>query len=171
MTPQDETIRTVAEGEWEIVAWLWQAYRNDLAQVVAASLPYPDGRYKHVKLDAHPGDPDHGGFLAWVPHPQDGRPAPAGFALVRGITGPRRTISDFWVAPGARRGGLGGRLARHAIATYDGAWEIAFQHDNLGAGRFWRSVATGAWGSGWTETEEPVPGRADVPPDHWIRSV
>ncbi len=164
-------IERVHADQWGIVAWLWQAYRNDMAHMIPDSLPYPDGRYRHVPLDAHPRSPDHAGFLAWMPHPQADEPAPVGFALVKGITGERRAISGFWIAPGARRGGLGQRLALHAIAAYDGPWEIAFQHDNPGAGEFWRRVATACWGESWTETEEPVPGRPDVPPDHWIRTL
>jgi predicted acetyltransferase len=93
-----------------------------------------------------------------------------GFALIRGLTGERRAISGFWVAPAARRTGLGRALALQVIAAYEGPWEIAFQEDNVGAGHFWRRVATEAWGEAWVESAEPVPGRPDVPPDHWIRT-
>ncbi len=61
-------------------------------------------------------------------------------------------------------------LAREVIGRHDGQWEIAFQHDNLSAGAFWRRVATAAWADGWAETTEPVPGRPDIAPDHWIRT-
>ena len=31
-------------------------------------------------------------------------------------------------------------------------------------------AAREAWGDAWTETEEPVPDKPHVPPDHWIRT-
>ena len=36
-----------------IVAWLWQAFRHDLAPIVNG-LPYADGRYQAAPLDAFP---------------------------------------------------------------------------------------------------------------------
>ena len=44
------TIRPVGDDEWELIAWLWQAYRSDLASIVRG-LPYADGRYAHGPLD------------------------------------------------------------------------------------------------------------------------
>jgi hypothetical protein len=38
------SIRPVEAHQWEIVAWLWQLFRHDLA-VVVNGLPYEDGRY------------------------------------------------------------------------------------------------------------------------------
>ena len=57
------------------------------------------------------------------------------------------------------------------IARHPGAWEVGFQRDNVAAGHFWRAVARVAWGDDWVETEEPVPDKPDVPPDHWIRTT
>lgn len=48
---------------------------------------------------------------------------------------------------------------------------MPFQHDNLAAAAFWRRVAADLWGGAWVETEEPVPGKPGIPPDHWIRST
>jgi len=63
------------------VAWLWQAYRHDLATIVNG-LPYADGRYQAALLD---------GFQwptvrrIWRGGPsQDRRRRPIGFALIRG---------------------------------------------------------------------------------------
>jgi hypothetical protein len=47
---------------------------------------------------------------------------------------------------------------------------VAFQHDNTEAGPFWRRVWSDAFGDDLAETVEPVPGKPDVPPDHWIRT-
>ena len=163
-------VRPVHDDQWSIVEWMWQAYRNDLAHLLVGSFPWSDGRYKHVPLDAHPGSADHAGFLAWHPHPQQGEDAPVGFALVDGIGGDHRSITGFWMVPGARRSGWGSDLALDVIARYRAPWTIAFQHDNVGAGHFWRRVATAAWGDGWTEEQRAVPGKPEVPPDHWIET-
>jgi predicted acetyltransferase len=163
-------IRPVSgEAEWETVAWLWQDFRHDLAPIVNG-FPYSDGRYRHEWLDEYPAD-DRCGYLAWAPHPNTGEPAPVGFALVRGLGFVERVMQAFFVVPAARRGGLGQTLALDVIARHAGPWAIPFQNDNTRAMAFWRRVAERAWGEQWAETVEPVAGRADVPPDHWIRSL
>lgn len=161
-------VRPVADDQWGIVAWLWQDFRHDLGRVVNG-FPYADGRYRHEWLDEYPA-PDRCGYLLWQPHPNTGEDAPVAFALVRGLDADARTMQAFFVVPAARRGGVGRRFALDVVGRHPGAWEIPFQHDNVGAGMFWRAVATDAWGTAWAETEEPVAGKPDVPPDHWIRS-
>lgn len=142
-------VRPVRDDQWSIVEWMWQAYRNDMAHMLTGSLPRSDGRYKHEPLDAHPGSDGHAGFLAWHPHPQQRVDAPVGLALVDGIGGERRSITAFWVVPGARRSGWGRQLALDVIGRYP---------------------AQDAFGDGWTEEERPVPDRPELPPDHWIES-
>jgi predicted acetyltransferase len=169
MTP---AIRSVGDDEWELVAWLWQAYRSDMAPIVRG-LPYADGRYSHGPLDTYPAA-DRTGYVAWQPHPNTGTDAPVGFALVSGLDGPRRHMDAFWTAPVARRGGVGMRLASYVVAQHPGPWTIAFQADNEAARGFWRRLATeqlGPEGEAWTEERRPVPGKPDVPPDHWIESI
>jgi len=163
------SVRPVADDEWPVVAWLWQDFRHDLAPVVHG-FPYADGRYRHEWLDEYPA-PDRGGYLAWAPHPNTGEDAPVGFALVRGLDAASRTMQAFFVVPAARRGGLGRRFATDVVERHRGPWEIPFQHDNAAAVAFWRAVASDVWGDAWVETDEPVPGKPDVPPDHWIRTT
>ena len=164
----------VDDDQWSIVAWLWQDFRHDLGAVVNG-FPLPDGRYRHEWLDAYPA-PDRRGYLAWAPHPNTGEPAPIGFALVRGLlpdaelSRDERVMQAFFVVPAARRGGLGRSFALDVIARHPGPWAVPFQHDNAAARAFWPRVADDAWGSGWDEITEAVPGRPDVPADHWIRS-
>ena len=165
-------LRPVADDEWEVVAWLWQAYRSDLAPVVHG-LPYADGRYAHGPLADYPAD-DRAGYLALQPHPNTGEDAPVGFALVSGLDGERRHMDAFWTAPAARRGGLGLSLAAYVVDRHPGPWAIAFQHDNTAAAGFWRRVAAdvfGVEGAAWTEQRRPVPGKPEVPPDHWIETA
>ena len=163
------SVRPVADDQWPVVAWLWQDFRHDLAPVVHG-FPYADGRYRHEWLDEYPS-PDRCGYLAWAPHPNTGEDAPVGFALVRGLDTTTRTMQAFFVVPAARRSGLGRRFARDVVGRHRGPWEIPFQHDNAAATDFWRAVASAVWGDVWTETTEPVPGKPDVPPDHWIRTT
>jgi len=167
----DVTVRPVREDEWDRVAWLWQDFRHDLGTVVNG-YPYADGRYRHTALDRFPYA-DGAGYLAWSPHPNTGEDAPVAFALVTGVqaqrAGRRCGMLGFFVVPAARRSGLGRRLAREVIGRHPGPWEIAFQHDNVGAGHFWRAVARDLWGDTWRETAEV--GKPDAPPDHWIRNL
>lgn len=162
-------LRPVADDQWDVVAWLWQDFRHDLATAVDG-FPYADGRYRHEWLDAHPA-PDRHGYLAWRPHPNIGEDAPIGFALVRPGEQREYLLEAFFVVPAARRGGVGLGFAAEVIGRHPGGWEIPFQHLNTGAGPFWRRVAAVLWGDGWVESTEAVPGRPDVPPDHWIRTV
>lgn len=162
-------LAAVSNDEWQIVAWLWQAYRQDMAPIVEG-LPYADGRYQAAELNNCPS-PNGAGYLAWRSHPKTGEDAPVGFAVVDGLRRDRRSITGFWVAPAVRRYGVGRTLAIDVLSRHDDPWVIGFQHDNVGAGEFWRSVADTAFGAGrWTENLRAVPGRPDVPPDHFIQS-
>ena len=77
------SIRPVRDDQWEIVGWLWQLFRHDLATIVDG-LPYADGRYQARKLEQLPS-PDGVGYLAWRAHPKTGEDAPIGFAVVEGL--------------------------------------------------------------------------------------
>lgn len=162
-------VRPVGEDEWAVVAWLWQCFRHDLAMIVSG-LPYPDGRYQTRGLPQH-GAPDVAGYLAWRPHPKTGEAAPVGFAIVDGLTAARRSVAALWVAPVVRREGVGRRLALDVIGRHDGPWSVAFQHDNVSAGHFWRQVADEAFGPRrWREEERRVPDVPGAAPDHWIET-
>jgi predicted acetyltransferase len=165
----DLSIASVSDDQWEIVAWLWQAFRHDLALIVRG-LPYADGRYQAAELRQYPSA-NGTGYLAWRPHPKTGENAPVGFALVDGLQSSTRSIPGFWVTPAVRRDGVGQTLAIDVLSRHPGPWSIGFQHDNTCAGLFWRAAADIAFGPGrWTETLRPVPSRPNVPPDHFIES-
>ena len=168
--PAGATLREVGDGDWPTVAWLWQAFREDMSPVVSG-LPYADGRFQARSLAAFPSA-DGVGYLAMRPHPNTGEDAPVAFALVDGLSGDVRTIVGFWVAQPLRRTGLGTAFALAVLARHPGAWEIGFQDGNRSAVAFWRRVADAGFGpTGWVETEQPVPDRPRVPPDHFIRTV
>lgn len=162
-------VRPVGDDEWPVVAWLWQAFRTDMSPVVNG-LPYADGRFAHGPLDGYPAA-DREGWLLRSPHPNTGEPAPIGFALVRGLGAARRTVDAFWLVSTLRRTGAARAFALDVLGRYDGPWELAFQRDNVVAGRFWRGVAEAAWPGRWSEEQRPVPDRPDVPPDHWISTT
>ena len=122
-TPRDLTtsnliVVPVADDQWGIVAWLWQAYRQDLATAVNG-LPYADGHYQCRELIRFPSA-DGAGYIAWRPHPNPGEEAPTGFAIIDGLQGPRRSVAGFWVAPAARRSGAGRTLALDVLARHPG---------------------------------------------------
>jgi hypothetical protein len=123
-TPRDLTTSNllavpVADDQWGIiVAWLWQAYSQDLATAVNG-LPYADGHYQCRELSRFPSA-DGAGYIAWRPHPNPGEEAPTGFAIIDGLQGPRRSVAGFWVAPAARRNGAGRTLALDVLARHPG---------------------------------------------------
>lgn len=162
-------LEPIKDSEWEVLRWLWQLFRHDLATVTDA-YPYGDGRYQSRILDATPS-PDLAGYIVWRPHPKTGERAPVAFALVDGLTADRRSIAGFWVLPKLRRTGLGRELALEVLRTHRTPWLIGFQHNNLPAGPFWRAVADAAFGvKQWTETRSPIAARPDEPADHIITS-
>lgn len=164
------SVRPVLEEQWPIVAWLWQAYRHDLATIVNG-LPYADGRYQAKLLNEFPMV-DGAAYLAWRPHTKTGEDAPIGFAVIKGLKGERRSIEGFWVTPVVRREGVGTQFAGRILSRHEGPWTIAFQHDNHGAGIFWRRVANIVFGPGqWSEEQRAVPGLPMAPPDHFIEST
>ena len=63
-------------------------------------------------------------------------------------------------------------LALDVIGRHDGPWDVAFQHDNPAAGRFWRRLADSAFGPGaWRGDRREVEGAPGAPADHWIEST
>ena len=163
------SVRPVSDDQWVIVAWLWQVFRHDLAPIVNG-LPYADGRYQAAQLQRFPS-PDGAGYLAWRAHPNTGEDAPVGFAVIEGLTSDRRSVTGFWVAPAVRRTGIGRRLAIEVLSRHEGPWSIGFQHENVGAGRFWREIADTVFGPGrWSEHQRSVSGKPHASPDHFIAS-
>lgn len=165
--PAQLTIRPTTPADHPVLERLWLLFRHDMSEVSGA-LPDPSGQFRRERLDAAFTDPSWRGLLAHL-EPADGAPAsPVGFALVRGLDGPVRVVSSFFVVRGARRTGVGRQLAAQVMASVPGRWEVAFQDANAPAVHFWRAVATDAVGQAWTEEHRAVPGRPDVPPDTWI---
>ncbi|NJQ06681.1 GNAT family N-acetyltransferase [Streptomyces lonarensis] len=143
------------------LAALWQMFRHELSDF-DHSRPAADGAFGRERLDAALTEPDRELVLI----EQDGRVV--GFAAVRGLLGPCRVVSAFFVVRTARRAGIGGRAADALLRARPGPWEIPFQQVNAAAVVFWRGVAERAAPGAWHEERRPVPGRPDLPPDVWI---
>jgi predicted acetyltransferase len=154
-------VRPVVTADRLLMERLWLMFRHDMSDYTRA-LPNEDGMFRSERLASAFGDPDWAGYLiTW----QD---RPAGFALVRGLTGHTRVLNSFFVVRAARRSGIGLRAAAHVTSRHPGPWEVAFQDANQAAVAFWRRVATELAGTEWRQEHRPVPGRPDLPPDAWI---
>lgn len=160
------SVRPTTPDDRQVMERLWLLFRHDMSELSGA-LPGADGQFRRERLDAAFTEPGWRGLIAHLEI--EGAPAaPVGFALVRGLDGPERVLSSFFVVRGARRSGTGRDLAAHVLSAFPGRWEIAFQDANVPAVRFWRAVATAAVGLAWTEEHRAVPGRPELPPDTWI---
>ncbi|MER5542126.1 GNAT family N-acetyltransferase [Streptomyces sp. NPDC002589] len=159
--PADLTVRPATPEDRPTVERLWLMFHHDLSEF-RGSLPCPDGAFRNERVECAFTRRD------WAPYlfQCDGRPV--GFAFVRALDRPVRVLNSFFVVRGARRRGIGTRAVRDVLRRHPGAWEIAFQHDNPAAVRFWPSVARDLAGDAWTRELRPVPDRPEVPPDVWI---
>ncbi|MFE0516865.1 GNAT family N-acetyltransferase, partial [Streptomyces sp. NPDC058964] len=128
------TVRPATADDRPTVERLWLMFRHDLSEARGV-LPRPDGSFRNERVGAAFTDP------GWAPYLMSCDGHPAGFALVRGLTGPTRVLNSFFVVRGARRRGLGLRAVRDVLLRHPGRWEIAFQQDNPPAVAFWERVA------------------------------
>ncbi|MFJ9624922.1 GNAT family N-acetyltransferase [Streptomyces sp. NPDC101181] len=157
----DISLRLAGPADKPVAERLWLMFRHDMSEV-EGELPAPDGSFRDTRLHRAFADPDRAPYLLMSGD------RPAGFAVVRGLTGRTRVMNSFFVVRGARRAGAGTQAAQDLVARHPGAWEIAFQDANRGAVRFWRRVATEIAGDAWTEERRPVPNHPDLAPDVWI---
>ncbi|MEV6121879.1 GNAT family N-acetyltransferase [Streptomyces sp. NPDC052077] len=155
------SVRPARPADLPVAERLWLLFRHDMSEL-SGSLPDADGTFAADRLERAFTDP------GWAAHLVILDSRPAGFAVVRGLDGPKRVLNSFFVVRGARRSGVGLSAARQVVAAYPGPWEVAFQDANTGAVRFWRRVAGEIAGEAWTEERRPVPHRPDLPPDVWI---
>ncbi|MFF4988325.1 GNAT family N-acetyltransferase [Streptosporangium saharense] len=154
-------VRLAGEADRPVAERLWLMFCHDMSGF-QGRLPNADGTFRSDRLHAAFTDPDRAPYLVtYGEHP-------VGLATVRGLGGPVRVLSGFFVVRGARRTGIGLRAVREVLARYPGAWEVAFQDVNVTAVRFWRRVASEIAGEAWKEEPRPVPDRPDLPPDRWI---
>lgn len=157
----DFSLRLAEEADRRVLGHLWLMFRHDMSEF-QGQLPNPDGTFRQERLDAALSSPDWAAYVLTIGD------RPIGFAFVRGLTAPIRVLNSFFVVRAARRTGIGLRAAQELVGRHPGRWEVAFQHGNVAAVRFWRRVATDIAGDAWTEEHRPIPGDPSLPPDVWI---
>jgi predicted acetyltransferase len=155
------TLRPTTADARPIAERLWQLYVHDLSEF-RGSMPFDDGLFKLGRLPTYFDDPDRAGFFIEADRML------AGFVFVSGLTGPMRTMAEFFVVRAARRRHVGGAAARAILRQYPGAWQIPFQEENPAAARFWRSVAADVSAGPFREERRPVPNKPEIPPDTWL---
>lgn len=159
------SVRPASAADRPMVERLWLMFRHDMSEF-GGQLPNPDGTFRSERLAAAFDDRNWACYV--FTRPED---RPLGFAIVRGLAGPVRVLSSFFVVRSMRRAGVGLQAAGAIVAEHPGPWEVAFQDANAAAVRFWRRVAKEFADSGWNEERREVPGRPDLPPDVWISFV
>jgi predicted acetyltransferase len=157
----DVALRPVNDSDREVLDRLFQLYQHDLSEF-RGTWPDAGGRYPSSRLGQWLELPDTVAYLI-VAGDQLG-----GFAVVRSHEQGGRSMGEFFVVRGARRGGIGAAAARAVLERHPGPWHIAFQEANAGAARFWRRLVTQA-GRDVREERLPVPGKPHLPPDTWLR--
>jgi predicted acetyltransferase len=154
-------LRIVTAETRPVIEALWQLYRHDLSEF-RNSLPDEHGLFRRHHLPNYLDEPGKVAYLLYYCE------RPAGLALVQGLGGAHREMSEFFVVRRLRRQHVGHQVALELLARYPGRWEIAFQEENLAGASFWREVATAAVGDAWTEEPRQSPRNREIPPDIWI---
>lgn len=155
------TLKRATEADRDVLDRLWQTFRQDMSKF-NGSVPSADGSFRSERLHAAITDPRWAAFIVEL------NDRAVGLAIVRALDEPVRVLNGFFIDREARRQGIGMAAVQQLLDLHPGQWEVAFQTGNSVAGTFWRQVA--AWASDeWTEERRPVPDRADVPADSWIR--
>ena len=156
-------VRPVAgDDDWSVVAWLWQAFRHDLAPIVGA-YPRADGRYNHTWLDEWAASDDATAYVAVAR-----TSAPVGFAIVNRLRGrpARAWARSGWPRWSAAPASAGCWPATSSPVTPARGTSPSSRTTpapaTSGARSPTRCSPTGPRSSG------PVPGKPDVPPDTWI---
>jgi predicted acetyltransferase len=130
----------VREADKGVLANLIQLYRYDLSEFRGYELS-SHGTYVYRYLDHYFLDSDHqasiidvGGHLA-------------GFCLTRRLGSDLCSMAEFFIVRAHRHRGIAQAAATLAFASNPGRWQLAVDHNNAPALRFWtkliESVATG----------------------------
>jgi predicted acetyltransferase len=149
--------------DWPLVEHLWQLYQHDLSEF-RHSAPGRDGLFLPGRLSAYAESDDGVGYVARL------GAVPCGFALVRGLSGERRLMGEFFVTRSARGRGTAAAFAREVLAQHPGSWAVPFQNENPRAAVFWRRLA-GEVLDDVSEQSFAVPGKPHLPHDVWLTGV
>jgi predicted acetyltransferase len=136
--------------------WIRSVYRDYLSELSVAK----SGLFPALgEWDAREGEFLAGWFsdLRAFPFVILVRSERSGFALVTRTVGGddpgrRYRLSEFYVAPAARRRGVGQAAATLIFNRFGGQWEIVEDEQNRGALLFWRRVLADLTGNRFRET-------------------
>lgn len=121
-----------------VIENLLDLYAHDFSEFYAVELR-PDGRFGYKNLSLYWRDPHRRPFLVRV----DGRLA--GFVLTQEVVpaSGKETgwdMTEFFVARGFRRQGVGTAVAHKLWERFPGRWEIRVMEANTAAHHFWQKA-------------------------------
>jgi len=139
--PVVEVVRATVEDE-PVLANLLELYAHDFSELIDLTLG-PNGRFGYPRLALYWREEDR--RFAFLLRADDQL---AGFALVtRGseISGDPDVwdMSEFFVARGLRKRGIGAAAAHEVWRRFPGRWEIRVMEKNLAARAFWAAAVAG----------------------------
>lgn len=142
--PRVEVVPAAREHE-PVIENLLDLYAHDFSEFHPVELR-PDGRFGYKNLSLYWRDPHRHPFLIRV----DGRLA--GFVLMKEVVPvsgnePVRDMTEFFIARGFRRRGIGTTVTRKLWERFPGRWEIRVMEANTVAHHFWHKAITEFTGS------------------------
>jgi predicted acetyltransferase len=149
----------VAEPDKSVLANLVQLYRYDLSEIRGYDLTV-HGTFTYRYLDHYFLEEDREACFITA----EGRLA--GFTMTRGLGDGGREVSEFFVVRRHRRLGVGRTAAERMFRQHPGLWQLAVDHANHRAARFWLRLTNVISDGPVTRTERYPP---EVPfPGSWL---
>lgn len=111
------------------IANLLELYAHDFSEFHPVQLG-EDGRFGYASLPLYWSEEGRHPFLVRV----DGRPT--GFVLVKKVD-VVWDMAEFFIVRGARRSGVGTRVAHEVWRRFPGPWVVRVMEANVSAERFW----------------------------------
>ena len=153
MSSRREITRVRSARQASVFLRLYELYCHELAPLISMR-PDRHGCYADASLGADLLKDK--AVELWLAADAEG---PAGFLWLE-KKGARWTVDQLYVLPLCRRSGLAAELVRHGLSRHPGAWEVFVLENNTAALAFWRALLPSL--GTWTETREPLDGRAGV---------
>jgi predicted acetyltransferase len=148
------------EQHKSVLANLIQLYRYDFSEIRGYDLT-AHGTFTYRYLDHYfTEDTREACFIT-------ADSALAGFTMTRRLDDGTREVSEFFIVRRHRRHGIGRAAAHLMLRRHPGPWQLAFDHANHSAARFWQHVTS-------TIADGPIHRTDRYPPDvaypgTWLR--
>ncbi|WP_110946801.1 GNAT family N-acetyltransferase [Pseudomonas bohemica] len=135
-------VKPLSEEEHALFRVIYSLYLHDLSEFTDFYQLSDEGQWLPDYLDTwlSPNQPNVHPFLFWL------NDAPVGMALVGASPFPHMSpdadyrISEFFIARGYRKKGIGRAAAKRLFEIFPGKWEIVQLEKNYNAVAFWASV-------------------------------